>query len=82
MINENYIGDAVMIRDPNRWPGETLCLKKRPKEGEKTGVMGYSAYGVITTPDLPITIYLRPDFIAAVKYNSVEELLAAGWLVD
>lgn len=73
---------AAMIRDENRWPGETLCLKRKAREGEKNGVMGYAAFGVITTSRPPLIVYLREDFVREERFDSVEDLLAAGWVVD
>jgi len=46
--------DKKMVRNERLWPGETLCLKKLPKPGEKVGVMGYSEYGVITNSREPV----------------------------
>lgn len=66
---------------------ETCCLKKKPKEGERTPPMGYVAYGVITDPRAPLTVYLRgetprDDFKAVERYDSVDAMLAEGWVVD
>lgn len=70
-----------------RWHGETLCLKKRPTGGEKAGVMGYSAFGVIVNKLEPVTIYLRgedhaDDFKETKQYANIDEMLADGWIVD
>jgi hypothetical protein len=74
--------ELEMIRNPNLWPGETLCLKQRPKPGDKVGFMGYVAYGVLTSTRLPLAIYLQPDFIAERVYPTAEAMLDDGWIVD
>lgn len=77
------LDDKSMIQTESLWPGETLCLKKMLKEGEQQkGIFPYSAYGVITQGRPPYDVYLRPEFGKVERYNSVEELLAAGWIVD
>jgi hypothetical protein len=75
--------DKKMILSESDWPGDTLCLKKRPKPGEATkGVMGYSAFGILTNSRAPFIVLLRPDFEKTMNYDSVDELLADGWIVD
>lgn len=81
--------DAAMVRNPNRWPGGRLCLKKRPTNGETaTGVMGYSMYGVITSDkENPVTIHLRgdvgeEDFKTTKQYATFDEMFNDGWMVD
>lgn len=74
--------EMEMILNSRLWPGDTLCLKKRPKPGETTGFTGYSKFGILTNSQLPLTIYLRPNFLSEERYNSVDELLADGWVVD
>lgn len=81
-MTKDQLSDAQMIANKRMWPGETLCMKKQPKPGEKVGVMGYSEFGVITTNKLPIIIYLRPNFVREQKYDSIEALLDDGWIVD
>lgn len=76
-----------MLNGNLRWSGETLCLKKKAKEGEKAGIMGYSKYGVITKPGFPMEIYLRgesaeDDFKDLMVVNSLEEFCELGWMVD
>ena len=65
-----------------RWSGQTCCLKKRPKSGEKTGVMGYSDFGVITRHRPPYDIYRQEDGSLAAHYETIDELLEDGWIVD
>lgn len=78
-----YGSDAQMISNERLWPGETLCLKKRPtKPDEKVGVIGYSAFGVITNSRLPLIVYLQPNFITEKRYESIQDLLDDGWIVD
>lgn len=79
---EHLVSDAMMIANMRCWPGETLCMKKRPKPGEQVGVMGYSAFGVIANNRLPIIVYLQPNFIEEQHYDSIEALLNDGWIVD
>lgn len=78
----NDLSDKQMIQAESMWPGETLCLKKKPTGEEKAGVMGYSMFGVIVTSEEPISIYLQPDFAAVRTYDTIDELLADGWMVD
>lgn len=68
-----------------RW--ETCCLKQRPKDGEPKPATGYVAYGVITSSRPPITVYLRgedpkDDFRRTKSYETVDDLLQDGWIVD
>jgi hypothetical protein len=79
-IDDKFTRDMVL--NPNTWSGEMLCMKKRPKAGEPVGVMGYSTFGVITAARLPIVIYLRENFVETMTYNSLDELIADGWIVD
>jgi hypothetical protein len=84
---QNYIGDEEMIRSEHRWPGETLCVKQRPTNGEKADFMGCTGYGVITTNTEPVTVYLRSvpgvaDFAHTKEYSTVSDMLADGWIVD
>jgi hypothetical protein len=65
-----------------RWSGETCCLKKRPKPGEKAGVMGYIDFGVITNNRAPFSIYRQEDGSLAGHYKTIDELLEDGWIVD
>jgi hypothetical protein len=83
-MNEEFTlqREAEMIKHRHMWPGETLCLKKRPKSGELTGVMGYAAYGILTSNMLPLIVYLRPNFVVEQRYATVEALLDDGWIVD
>lgn len=74
--------ELQLIKNMKRWPGWALCMKKRPKPSEKTGIMGYSAFGIITTSQLPLVIYLQPEFDTEVRYNTIEEALDDGWMVD
>lgn len=70
--------DKEMIENSILWPGDTLCLKKRDKGF-------YSAFGVITTTSRPpLTIYLRGprDFEQTKTYDTVDAMLADGWIVD
>jgi hypothetical protein len=71
-----------MLRDKRTWSGETLCLKKYPRGEEKPGVMGYAAFGIVTTTRLPLVIYLREDFVRTMTYDSIDAAIAAGWVVD
>ena len=77
-----------MMRNKDEWPGETLCLKKVPKPGEKKGAMGYSTFGIITNASLPVTIYLRDaedrkrDFSETAVYPTFEAAFEDGWIVD
>lgn len=64
-----------------------LCLKRYAAEGEKTRIMGYAAYGVITNVSLPIVIFLRgdtpaEDFSETVSYETLDAMFDAGWVVD
>lgn len=84
-MNEETFDDAKIIRGEQRWGSDTLCLKKRPVGDEKPSIMGYTAFGVITQParkGQQITIYLQPDFLKFDAYMTVEDMLAAGWIVD
>lgn len=89
-MSEEQFDDAKMIRGEQRWGGETLCLKKRPLPGEPRPPMGYTAFGIITQPakdGRTIVVYLRgdgkhADFARTKYYSTVEEMLAAGWVVD
>lgn len=79
--------EIKMITDRSRWPGETLCLKKRPTNGEKASIMGYSAFGVLTADRAPFTVWLRgecgkDDFKTKTVYDSLDALIADGWMVD
>ncbi len=77
--------DAKMLRDKRRWPGETLCVKKYARGDEPRGFAGYSAFGVVTQPakdGRQIVIYLREDFVRTMTYETVEDMLEAGWVVD
>ncbi len=79
------LDDAKMIRGLRRWPGETLCVKKYARGDEPKGVMGYSAFGVMTQPakdGRQIVVYLREDFVRTMTYQTVEDMLEAGWVVD
>jgi hypothetical protein len=77
-----------MIRDNSEWPGGSFCVKRRPKDGEKpVGCMGYMAYGVIFRCGTPIEIHLRDydprrDFQTSQRYDTVDAMLADGWIVD
>ncbi len=64
-----------------RWSGQTCCLKKRPKPGEKAGVTGYSDFGIITNNLFPIDVW-RDDGSLAGNYKTIDDLLEAGWIVD
>lgn len=80
------IDDAAMMRNPRRWPGETLCLKQKDKPGEHN-IMGYRAFGIITNGAEPVTIYLRgdgpnDDWEKTQQYETFEKLLDDGWVVD
>lgn len=83
MTEENRCSEASMILNERNWPGETLCLKKRPtNSGEKVDVMGYTAFGILTNSRLPLIVYLRPNFIQEQRYPSIDALLNDGWIVD
>lgn len=83
---ETKFDDLAHMRNSRRWSGETCCLKKRPAKGETAGFMGYSAFGVITSSDEPVTIYLREDngndFRRTATYENFELAVADGWMVD
>lgn len=79
--------EIQMITDRSTWPGDTLCLKKRSTGNEKAGVMGYSAFGVLTADRAPFTVWLRgkggaADFKHAKVYSTLDALIADGWMVD
>lgn len=83
-----YPGDKVWLSQPHRWSGETCCLKRRAKPGEKT-VTGYKDFAVTVPADHEgkVTIYLRgenpaDDFKQHKTYASIDELIADGWEVD
>lgn len=81
--------ELAMIMNHEKWPGDTLCLKRRPGPGEKSGVMGYTAFGVIASSRAPLTVYLRGarDFEKTMRYDTAEAMMAEammadGWEVD
>lgn len=82
MMSDEWIDDKELILNRAKWPGETLCMKRRGKEGEKVGVMGYAAFGVLTNNRAPFIIYIEPNYIKEQKYNSIDEMLADNWMVD
>jgi len=75
--------DISFIKAPARWPGLVLPVKRR------TGG-GVPDLGVIFEQDLTTVVFcnlweLSPEKIkgaAREKYSSVEDLVAAGWIVD
>jgi hypothetical protein len=78
--------DRVWIMDKGRWTGDVLCLKRIAKKEDKCP-NGYSAFGVILSPKLPMIIYLRgldpkEDFKLTARYDSIDDLIADGWRVD
>jgi len=81
--------DRKFLLSQYAWRGDrTNCVKQRPKKGEKAGVTGYKAFGVITSLGPPVTVYLRDmsreegDFKQTKQYDSVDALLADGWIID
>lgn len=59
---------------------QTCCVKKR-------GVKDYDAFGVLVNTREPVEIYLRgddpaDDFKAVKKYDTVDDMLSDGWIVD
>ncbi len=91
MMDTNAIDDGQpftrekelrLIKNRYLWPGETLCMKRKPREGEKPGPFGYVAYGIITNNQPPLRVYLQPDFVSEENFDSAEEMLDAGWMVD
>lgn len=73
--------DRDFILNSREWSGDCCCLKKRPLPGEEVPGMGYTDYGVITTSRFPLDVWRRDGTLAA-RYNTVDELLEAGWIVD
>jgi hypothetical protein len=72
-----FPNDLTIMRNPTRWPGETLCLKK----------LDHSAFGVIINDVEPVIVYLRgddpkDDFKQTMIYHSFEEMMNDGWVVD
>lgn len=67
---------------------ETCWVKKRPSGDEKPDFMGYSAFGIIYEVSKPMIIYLRDDndprrdFSSVKEYETVDAMLADGWIVD
>jgi hypothetical protein len=75
--------DEEMIKNKSAWPGETLCLKKRLLPGEvRNSSFGYTTFGVILDNQFPISILIQPDFAEEYSYNTLDNLLADGWIVD
>jgi hypothetical protein len=71
-----------MMTRSDLWSGETFCVKKRALPGEKAGVMGYAAFGVVASTALPLTVYLRDSFTRTMQYDSVDAMIADKWEVD
>ena len=76
-----------MVHDDSTWPGESFCVKQKPKPGEKEDSLYYKAFGCIFKRGTPIEIHLRDfdpakDFIKSTTYDSVDAMIADGWIVD
>ena len=78
---EEQFSDREFITN-GRWSGQTCCLKKRAKPGEKAGFTGYADFGVITTNRAPYDVWRQEDGSLAGHYETIDALLEAGWLVD
>lgn len=81
MINERELMEKLLHKS------EPFCLKKKPVGDEKPGPLHYTAFGVICSRQLPLEVYLRgdgpaDDFKRSVKYDSIDALMADGWVVD
>jgi len=79
--------DELFILDDRRWHGETLCVKKYPTGDEEARFMGCSAFGVITSSREPVTVWLRgenplDDFKRQVHYDTHDQMMDDGWVVD
>lgn len=74
---EEYEEHRAMIADPSLWPSEILCLKKPQAIMESHGFERSFARIMATAPLVVFDMEGKPT-----EYGSVEEILAAGWVVD
>lgn len=84
MRSRMMFAEKAMMTNPRRWPGETLCLK-RPREAITAEFS--ERYGVITSNQEPVVVYLRgeteeDDFKRTKIYDTFDELIEDGWVVD
>jgi hypothetical protein len=72
-----------MILDPDRWPMFPLLPMKR-YENRKLTSFGWIVAGSPTKIHLRSLDTLRADLkdSEVIEYGSVDDLLAAGWIVD
>lgn len=63
--------DIDMMNDPERWPGEHLCVKRYVEDDLQCSVMdqNFSIFG-----------YDLKNKVA--QFNSAKEAVDAGWMVD
>lgn len=82
--------DIKFLSNPANWPGQeerrekVCCVKKLPRNMNS----GYSKYGVVLSivGEAPTTVLVREGasdtFSGKEEYESVEEMVADGWIVD
>jgi hypothetical protein len=63
-----------MVLDRSTWPGRALCMKRTDTRMD---------FGVIYEAEQPIVIHHHPHEGTGVwTYQTIDELIAAGWCVD
>lgn len=79
--------DKQMILDPEEWPCWPLLPVKKPDELFKNNDFN-SGCGIIVAGQRPFTVFhtnlFAPDFVNCDvnMYDTVDDLLQAGWVVD
>lgn len=81
--------DVQFLSDPDRWPKFPICPVKRYSKKDKHGfpecgvvtATGIAVVVVISMFELPITEE-EYEKLTKYRYESMEDLVTDGWLVD
>ena len=77
------MSNLEMMRNPNTWPDYALPVKRDINSQLECAVLMGNGPEVflINIWDLPKAILAKND-VETIQYNSFEEIIEAGWIVD
>lgn len=74
------LDDAMMMSTPSLWPGKVCCVKRYPHYTEDSRSM--ENFGYIREANGIALPRVYSEAGTTILYDSMDELIAAGWIVD
>lgn len=80
MTRAEFLKNKAMIESPDMWPLFTRLPVKKEKHEFKTSNLGYISRDNLTT--VYVGNVFMGTYVDVIYYESVDDLLKDGWVVD